>query len=108
MCPLFLSSSYFAREPRGISTKTSTTSGVGFAGMLSPRVAVRGRDDDGDLPLGTLGSIPSGEVLRRSAHEHLVHLCELARTDDARIGRDYRDVGVPIAGAKREFIHNNG
>src|SRR5258707_519196 len=60
MWPLFLSSSYFAREPRGISTNTSTTSGFAFAGMRPPRVGVRGRDDDGDPALRTLAWIREG------------------------------------------------
>src|SRR5258708_13197074 len=86
MWPLFLSSSYFAREPRGISTNTSTTSGFAFAGMDPPRVGVRGRDDDGDLALRTLGSIPSGKVLRRAAHAGLCPLRELAAYDVPLVG----------------------
>src|SRR5260221_11920182 len=101
MWPLFLSSSYFAREPRGISTNTSTTSGFAFVGMRPPRVGVRGRDDDGDLALRTLGSIPSGKVLRRAAHECLVDLRELAGDDDARIGRDRGEILQEVAGAVR-------
>src|SRR5579859_6204182 len=108
MWPLFLSSSYFAREPRGISTKTSTWSGVGFAGIRSPSVTVGGRDDDRDLPLRALGSIPSGEVSRRSAHEGLVHLRELARDDDARVRRERGDVGEKVAGPVRALVDDDG
>src|SRR6266567_2092381 len=107
MWPLFLSSSYFAREPRGISTNTSTTSRVAFAGMLPPRVGVRSGDDDGDLALRTLGSIPSGKVLRRSAHELLVHLRELAGDDDSRVRRDRGEVLEEIAGAIRALVQDD-
>src|SRR5260221_3759248 len=108
MWPLFLSSSYFAREPRGISTNPSTTSGFAFAGMGPPRVGVRGRDDDGDLALRTLGSIPSGKVLRRAAHEGLVHLRELAGDDDTRVGRDGGEILQEIAGAVRALVDDDG
>src|SRR2546428_13320505 len=101
MRPVFLSSSYFDREPRGISTKTSTWSGVSFAGIGSPSVPVGGRDDDRDLPLRALGSIPSGEVHRRATDEGLVDLRELARDHDARLRRQRGDIGEQIRGAVR-------
>src|SRR5438045_37054 len=107
MWPVFLSSSYFAREPRGISTKTSTWSDVALRGMASPCVPVRRRDDHRDLPFGTLGSIPSRKVARRPAHERLVQLGELARDDDARIGREGRDIGEEVAGAIWALIHDD-
>src|SRR5258708_21219210 len=107
MWPVFWSSSYFAREPRGISTKTSTCLGFALVGIRPPWATVRRRDDDRDLPLRAIGSIPSSEVLRRSAHELLVDLRELARDHDARVRRDGREVLEEVGGAERALVHDD-
>src|SRR5207302_11312606 len=91
MWPLDRSSSYFVREPRGISMKTSTLSsaaprarrlGSARAALLTtcvlPRV-LRRRHDHRDLALWPQGCIRSGKVGRRAAHDLLVVLAQPAR-----------------------------
>src|SRR5438309_198033 len=55
------SSSYFWREPRGISTRTSTLGGrLPLPNLALSRIFCR-RDDHGDLAFRPFGSIASGE-----------------------------------------------
>src|SRR5688572_6475160 len=107
MRPLFASYSYFAREPFGISTKTSTVRVVGraFGGTLPP--LQRGRDHERDLSLRALRSIPSGHLARRPAHDLLVHLRELARDGHACIGRHRRDVRERRGDAVRALVRDH-
>src|SRR5688572_10488545 len=108
MRPLFASYSYFAREPFGISTKTSTVRVVGraFGGTYPP--LQRGRDHEGDLSLRALRSIPSGHLARRPAHDLLVHLRELARDGHARVRRHGSDVGERRGDAVRALVRDDG
>src|SRR6266536_173712 len=107
MWPLAWSSSYFARDPRGISTKTSTESRPA-AGIRSPCAAARGRHDDRDLALWAIGSIPSRELGGRAAHERLVDLGQLARHDGPRVRRDRREIGEQITGPVRALVDDDG
>src|SRR2546428_3563984 len=120
MWPLDRSSSYFVREPRGISMKTSTLSSAAprARGLASARAALlttcvlprvlRRRYDHRDLALWPRGSIPSGKVGRRAADDLLVDLGQLARDRDARVRRDRRDVREEVCDAERTFVEDRG
>src|SRR5687767_15095120 len=104
---LFASYSYFAREPLGISTKTSTVRVVGraFGGTFLP--LQRGRDQERDLSLRALRSIPSGHLARRPAHDLLVHLRKLARDGHARIRRHGSEVSERRGDAVRALVRDD-
>src|SRR5438270_3875878 len=121
MKPVERSSSYFVREPRGISTNTSTLSveaararrrvGSARAALLAtfvlPRVLRRRRDDDRDLALRARGSITSGEVRRRAADDLFVDLRELARDHDPRRGAHRGGVRQQVAHAIRTLVEDD-
>src|SRR5438552_14123790 len=106
MRPVFWSISYFVREPRGISTRTSTLrSWLPLLTHLLPRVLGR-RHDHRDLAFRALGSIVRGEFGRRPADDLLMQLRHLPRHRDSRVRRDRGEVGEQIADAKWALVHD--
>src|SRR5438128_8027784 len=104
MRPVFWSSSYFVREPRGISTRTSTLrSWLPLLTLALPCVLCR-RHDHRDLAFRALGSIVPGKGRCRAADDLFVELRHLARHRDARVGRDRREVGEQVTHAIRALI----
>src|SRR2546426_3092580 len=104
MRPVFWSNSYFVREPRGISTRTSTLrSWLPLLTLALPWV-VRRRHDHRDLAFRALGSIVRGKRRCRAADDLFVDFSHLARHRDARVGSDRREVGQQITHAIRAFV----
>src|SRR5947209_3150558 len=103
MRPVFWSSSYFWREPRGISTRTSTLrSWLRLLTLPLPRLGRR--DDDRDLALWADGSIVRGEIGRRPSDDLLVQLRHLACDRDPCVGRDGREVCEQVRDPIRALI----
>src|SRR5712691_2720531 len=104
MRPVFWSSTYFVREPRGISTRMSTLrSWLPLLTLALPWV-LRRRHDHRDLAFRALGSIVRGKRRCRAADDLFVELRHLARHRDARVRSDRREVGQQITHAIRAFI----
>src|SRR5213593_1798038 len=104
MRPVFWSSSYFVREPRGISTRTSTLrSWLPLLTLALPCVLCR-RHDHRDLAFRALGSIVPGKGRCRAADDLFVDLRHLARHRDGRVGRDRSEVGEQVTHAIRALI----
>src|SRR5438552_11344107 len=108
MRPVFWSISYFVREPRGISTRTSTLrSWLPLLTHLLPRVLGR-RHDHRDLAFRAPGSIVRGEFRRRPPDDLLVQLRHLARDCDPHIRRDRGKVGKQITNAEGTLVDDDG
>src|SRR5512143_839101 len=115
MRPVFLSSSYFVRDPFGISTNTSTLRRAlpGIAPPLPCAAAEdsealgRASDDHRDLALRRLLSEARGQLGRGAADELFVQLRDLTSDDDAAPGRDRREVRQEVRKAVRALVEHD-
>src|SRR2546428_14152573 len=107
MRPVFWSNSYFVREPRGISTRTSTLrSWLPLLTLALPWV-VRRRHDHRDLAFRALGSIVRGKRRCRAADDLFVDFSHLPRHPAARVGGHRRGVGQRITHPRTACVDDN-